>query len=248
MPQKAYISYARQDERIAQRLAQELRDRGLTVFQADRAIAPGESWAARLQEEIAGSDLVFPIISRSSEKSEFFASETALALAEAQKGKTVVIPVLAERGAELPYFLRRIQALDFTEPDSENTQRLLDSLLRFSRNDKTQSPDSFARDAAAQLEALRSSKHSLDVEKAILTERRALWSSTVAVAVGVLSTVLAALAGFLTLSDFKTFFKNGSDLQFILGVLFGIASSGVAFWLFSRRSPDRSRHHRGEDA
>ena len=247
MPLKAYISHARLDEPVAQRLAQVLRKRGLAVFQADTAIAPGESWAARLQEEIAGSDLVFPIISRSSEKSEFFASETALALAEAQKGKTVVVPVLAERGAELPYFLRRIQALDFTEPDSENTQRLLDSLLRASRNIGAHSAELSARDANAQLEALRSSKRSLEIEQALLTERRALWSSTVAVAVGVLSTVLAALAGFLTLSDFKAFLKDGSNIQFILGVLFGIASSGVAFWLFSRRKPDRSSRHRGED-
>ena len=55
MPLKAYISHARQDEPVAQRLAQVLRKRGLAVFQADTAIAPGESWAARRQEEIAGS-------------------------------------------------------------------------------------------------------------------------------------------------------------------------------------------------
>lgn len=240
--QKAFISYVLADERVAERLAQELRNRGLAVLHADSAIAPGESVAARLQDEIAGSDLVFPIISKASERSEFFAFETAIALAEAQKGKTRVVPVLAERGTELPYFLRRIQALDFTDPDANSTGRLLDSLLIATRNLSAHSAESFQRDVDAELEALRYSKLSLELDKALLTERRALRSSTVRVTVAALSSVLAVLATVLTLSDFKVF-----TLQFILGALLGFVSSGAAYWLFSRRRNDRSNQHHGEN-
>ncbi len=238
----AFISFTRQDAAIAERLAAELERRGVSVFRADQAIAPGESWAARLQEEIAKSSLVFTIVSRASAKSEFVASETALALAEAQKGRTVVIPVIAERGVELPYFLRQVQALDFTNPSSESVHRALDSVLRYAGGDPRDS--GFAgRNTEAQLDALRSSRRSLEVEKAILTERRAVWSSTVAASVGVLASVLSLVAGVLTLSAFKSFL--GSNLLFILGVLFGVVGSALAFWLQIRlQSSGRHEEHK----
>lgn len=237
----AFISYAREDAAVAERLGAELERRGINVFRADEVIAPGESWAARLQEEIARSSLVFTIVSRASGKSEFVASETALALAESQKGRTVVIPVIAERGAELPYFLRQVHALDYTDPSSDSVQRSLDSVLRYASGG-ARDGKAAGRNTEAQLDALRSSRRSLEVEKAILTERRAVWSSTVAASVGVLASVLSLLAGVLTLSEFKSFL--GSNLQFILGVLFGVVGSALAFWLLTRlRSGRRDEEH-----
>ena len=135
-----------------------------------------------------------------------------------------------------------MQALDFTDPSSESVQRALDSVLRYAGGDPRDS--GFAgRNTEAQLDALRSSRRSLEVEKAILTERRAVWSSTVAASVGVLASVLSLLAGVLTLSEFKSFL--GSNLQFILGVLFGVVGSALAFWLLTRlRSSGRHEEHK----
>ena len=236
-----FISPAREDAAIVERLTDDLDRRGFKVFRAYSDISPGESWAARLQHEIESSDLVFVVASRASEKNEFVASEVALALSAFQKGKTLVIPVIAERGAELPYFLRRVQALDYTNPKSPQTQRALDRLLAYAE-EHTPDASYFRRDSEAQLDSLRSSKQSLDVEKVLFTERMAARSATLSVAVGTLATVVSMLAAVLSLSDLKSFL--GSNLQFILGTLFGLVGSAISIWLIARI---RARRRSGED-
>jgi hypothetical protein len=229
---KAFISYARRDEKLAHQFADALRCHGFDIWRTDDVVAPGESWAARLLDEIARSDYVFPIVSRESQADELVASEIALALAEAQKGSTRVVPVLVEGGVEIPYFLRRIQAIDFTRPQSPAVHRQIE-MLRRARNQQTPCRNHLQ----TELEGLRFSKLWLDREKTLLEAQRTLWSSAVSLAVGVLAIVLSGTAAILSLPDLRFLVPDNTDASFVTGVLFGVAASGLSFWLLRKSNP-----------
>jgi hypothetical protein len=236
---KAFISHAVSDEKLARRLADALNLQGVEATWADAVVVPGEAWAARLQDEIGCSDFVFLIVSRQSEGNEWVTSEIAMALAEAAKRGTRVVPVLAEEGVEPPYLLRTIRAIQFNEWASSRLHQQLRLLLW--GGDQRCLP---RRSVQVELDALRFSRFSLDCEKEILEVQRGLWSSTVSLAVGVLGAMLSGVAMILGLSDLRVLVPESTDASFIAGVLFGMAGSCLSFWLLRR--PATNIKHRAE--
>ncbi len=239
----AFISYARADEQPARRFADELQRRGLNIYRVDSLVAPGEPWAARLQEAIDKSDLFFTLVSHESEKSQWVASETALALSKAERGKPLVVPVLLERNVELPFFLRHIQALDFSDP--ERVQSQLDSLVKLAESSSRSAVEPTA-DLSARVEALRASREALVREMKLSASKRAAWSSTIAASIAALAAVLGLIAGLISVWRAPDSLFPAWALAFAAGFIAALASIIVAGWLrqrlTSRRATGREDH------
>jgi len=172
---KAFISYARPDEEEARRLGAELEQRGVAVAWLDRLVAPGESWAAQLQRAISESDVFFVLVSTESEKSQWLATETALALSQAAWGRTRVVPVLLDRRARPSDLLQSIQGIELFDRDRSGHQ--LDALVRSIQSEREQprEPPS-TRDLEVQLAQLKTARVALEKEMVLKQSKRAVWS------------------------------------------------------------------------
>ncbi|MBM4325742.1 MAG: toll/interleukin-1 receptor domain-containing protein [Deltaproteobacteria bacterium] len=220
MPQ-AFISYVRNDEDAARRLGNELERRGLHTSWLDRLVAPGESWIASLEKAISRSDVIFVLVSPESERSQWLASETALALAQAEQGRARVVPVLLDRNVRLPFLLERIQGIEFYDPD--RSQRQLDALVQSLQASATQDMDRSARDLTAELAYVKSGRNALAHEIAVHAYTHTVWSSIIATTAVALASMSGLFAAILSLYFIQPAPLRGWALPFALGVFASLA-------------------------
>lgn len=103
-----FISYAREDQASASRLAQWCTECGWTVFW-DQAITPGRKWDQAIEHALAESLCVLVLWSKNSVNSDWVKTEAA----EAAR-RNVLVPVSID-GVTLPLEFRRVQTLDLTK-------------------------------------------------------------------------------------------------------------------------------------
>lgn len=89
-----FVSYAREDDKIMQPLADMLRDSGQEVF-FDRSISAGETWSDAIGKSLANANAGIVLLSRNSNRNSFVGNEINAAL---QQGHPV-IPVLLDDDA-----------------------------------------------------------------------------------------------------------------------------------------------------
>ncbi|MEM9954975.1 MAG: toll/interleukin-1 receptor domain-containing protein [Chloroflexota bacterium] len=106
---KVFISYSRQDELFARRLANWLNKGGLQVWIDREDIDSGKKWSSAIQEGLEQSEIMILLISEPAMQSVNVEDEWQYFL---DKDK-VIIPLLLEE-VEIPYQLRRIQYIDFS--------------------------------------------------------------------------------------------------------------------------------------
>lgn len=105
MSGSVFLSYAREDQEYARRLAEFLRTQGLTIW-LDDEIAPGEFWSSVIDKQLARSSAIIVIMSPASGRSDWVLREFEVA---ADSG-VPVFPLLL--GEEPSPFLRHIQYED----------------------------------------------------------------------------------------------------------------------------------------
>ena len=239
---KVFISYSHSDEEAAHQLAEDLERRGLHVTWIDRLVTPGDSWIPRLQDVISGVDAVLVLISPESVESQWVAQEIAFALAEADKGRPFVVPVLLDPDVEVPFFLRHIQGLDYSKP--ERAKQQLDALVN-----SLESGRAVMRDRAAELDAraanLKVTRRVLDQQVNAYESMRAAWSATISAsmaALAVVATLVAVAVGVTNLTDLT---PGRWVIPFGLGVVASLAV-GIIFELIRRRSRDLHSSRRRE--
>lgn len=80
-PPKVFISYAREDEKYARKLFDDLSALKLDVWMDKMSLLPGEEWESAIEREIQESDFFIALLSRKSvEKRGFFQNELKKAL------------------------------------------------------------------------------------------------------------------------------------------------------------------------
>jgi hypothetical protein len=240
---KVFISHSAADRPFAQRLEKALSEHGLEVWTAAQ-FQPGESWPAQLKSAIEQADAVIPIISAGAEKSRWMASELSIALADRLSGgKKTIVPVLAERKAEAPFFLKDLQWLDLSS--EERFQGNIDVLIRALHRDRAAAP-SQAEIIESRKELLRAGAKLLRDDMQALEKREALqmrfisrtlasvaviatvafltlsishgWMvlSTLSVGIGVLSFLAGAISAILT-SVLRRRFRTRDNVQPVVG-------------------------------
>src|ERR1700674_5296089 len=100
-----FISYAREDERHATKIAKGLEAQGWSVWW-DRNIPAGRVFSEVIQEEISEARCVLVLWSSVSVKSDWVADE-----ASDGRERRILVPVLVEN-VQPPWEFRRVQAAD----------------------------------------------------------------------------------------------------------------------------------------
>lgn len=129
--QDIFISYARQDEAQAERLAIALQSEGWTVFW-DRKLVAGEHWSETLEEALRAAKAVVVLWSSSSIHSTWVRAEATEALSQRK-----LLPIRIEP-ITIPLPFGQIQTIDLFESSSEQPWsvaygRLAASLAIFTR-------------------------------------------------------------------------------------------------------------------
>jgi TIR domain len=126
-----FLSYARSDADMADRIAADLKAEGINVWLDRDRLRPGESWAEQIESAISKADFLLVLISRASLDSKWVRTEYQAAFRSAREtGGTRVIPVLLENVSELPPFLAQIQYADFSKSYYAGIRSLLRALQK----------------------------------------------------------------------------------------------------------------------
>jgi TPR repeat protein len=119
----AFISYCRDDQEFALRLAQDLKAAGAAVWLDQLDIKPGSSWDNAVEDALLGAHQMLVVLTPASVRSENVRDEISYAL---KQGKTV-IPVLYME-CIIPLRLERKQHIDFRADYARGLEKLLREL------------------------------------------------------------------------------------------------------------------------
>ena len=114
-----FISYARKDgAQLAERLLGDLQRKGFDVWLDTQEIAGGVTWTREIEEALDRAQVVLALLTSGSYISEICRAEQLRAL---RHGKCV-IPLLAQRGADIPLHLEAKNYRDFTAPSTQEVR------------------------------------------------------------------------------------------------------------------------------
>jgi WD40 repeat protein len=127
-----FVSYARKDGvQLAKRLQADLSARGFNAWLDTQRLAGGATWTTEIERAIDISDVLLALLTPGSYVSEICRAEQLRSL---RRGKRV-IPLLAQRGSDVPLHLEAKQYRDFTgaKPYAAQFKLLLED-IRLGRN------------------------------------------------------------------------------------------------------------------
>jgi hypothetical protein len=107
---KIFFSYARADSEFTLKLAKDLRSAGVDLWMDQLDIAGGDRWDSAVEKALKDCPCLLVVLSPRSVNSTNVMDEVSVALEEKKK----VVPVLY-RPSDVPFRLKRLQYVDFTE-------------------------------------------------------------------------------------------------------------------------------------
>lgn len=116
--QQVFLSHAHEDVDFAKRLAQDLREAGLSVWMTPDSIQPSEQWASAIERGLDESKIFLVLLTPNSVKSRWVRKETLYALQHDHIFDIAPVIVKACDVAQLSKFLTQIQHFSF-ESDYE---------------------------------------------------------------------------------------------------------------------------------
>lgn len=122
-----FLSYSRVDREFAERLAEDLKASGITVWWDRWDVDVGDSLPGTIESALAQSTWFGIVLSPDSVASPWVRTELELALTLEIEGRVKVLPILY-RPCEIPLSLRRKAWADFTSSPEEGLTSLLRSL------------------------------------------------------------------------------------------------------------------------
>ena len=124
-----FLSYAYRDNDVIQKVRKHLVDNQMDVFDDRNDIAAGASLIRSINQAIDRSDTLLFFVSSNSEKSIWMSQEISFAIDKKMKGgEATLIPVLLEKNAKIPFFLKDYLYIDLTE--ESNFDISMDKLVK----------------------------------------------------------------------------------------------------------------------
>jgi hypothetical protein len=120
-----FLSYSRQDQEFARKLARDLADAGKSVFFDQDSIPPGVDWTAAIQAALDGCSCLLILLSPHSIASRNVLDETRFALDNNKR----VVPILMSE-CKIPFWIHRIEHVDFTGTYQDAFGRLVREIAR----------------------------------------------------------------------------------------------------------------------
>jgi len=180
-----FLSYSRSDERIALRLAKDLRASGVAMWVDQLDIRPSEHWDRAIERAVAGCRGLVVILSPRSVASDNVADEISFAI---DSGKSV-LPVMIER-CTLPLRLTRMQVVDATGNYERALKQCLDELTRRSGSKESSTRAQASRQRLEPAEIARAKQHLCAILGPIagrLVDKAALRAGSVSELYGILA-------------------------------------------------------------
>ena len=123
-----FLSYARKDSPIVDRISQDLRGQGVSTWMDRENIKVGQAWRPQIEKALSGADFLLVFFSKASLQSIWVEREYSRAFElQSQTGGTRVIPILLEKVSP-PASVAEIQYVDFTGSYFEGMTQLLRAL------------------------------------------------------------------------------------------------------------------------
>ena len=123
---RVFVSHAREDAGVAERIARFLEERGMPCWIAPRDVPGGMEYGAAILQGIEESSVLLLVLSEQSNESQFVHREVERAVSKAKPVLPVRIREIAPSGA-LEFFLSQAQWVDAWQPPMEQH---LDQLLK----------------------------------------------------------------------------------------------------------------------
>lgn len=224
---RVFLSFVSRDSDAAERIIHHLKVAGFDVASGHTEISPGTHWPSEVLRAIRSNDAVVVLLSAASLASASASFEISAAVASQEK---IIIPVVLEKGLELPFFLRDIHHVDLSNP--RDWQEGMDSLVRALKHPKggAERLDEGVREALAQEQ--RSLALERVVQEVMSETREAVLRKSLATYATVLSLLTIFLSGFI-LSG------GGPFPRLLIGLAAGVVS-GAAAWYALRAMQSRS--------
>lgn len=238
---KIFISHIAHDSKAAQQIADELRNHQMQPWLAQADIQPGMSWITAISDAIKSADAVIVLLSKQASESPSLRSEISMAIAEQEGVEKIVIPVLVEKGAEVPFFLRSLQYIDMSVPEAfqKNIQRLITAILSLRNSGTIANTQHIMLSQADYLikmtQAIAKEKLELQVDS---YRKSTVLFSTIAI-VGALTFIVAMWLSFYVVGKSKA-----SVISMILGMAVGMLFSLTLGYLAKRRALKRTEVHK----
>jgi hypothetical protein len=113
-----FLGYAHDAAPFASRIRADLMAAEFTVWSVEEDVKPGEDWAEEVSRIIRDARNIIIVLTHLGATSSALTTEIALALATTTDYQDKrLVPILAEPSVELPFFLKRFQALDMSSDD-----------------------------------------------------------------------------------------------------------------------------------
>jgi hypothetical protein len=125
---QVFLSYASEDKAIATRLADALKNSGVTVWFKDWELAAGDSIVSRIEQAVASSDLIIVLLSPSSVASRWVQAELSAALSRELRDRAItVLPALID-DCDIPPLLADRVYIDLRQDFAGGVKRLVAQL------------------------------------------------------------------------------------------------------------------------
>jgi hypothetical protein len=124
---QVFISYARADEDFAKALASQLTKRGLSVWNADDEVLPGDNIWLRIGEALRKSRAMVVLVSPDSMRSENVRHEIEYALGDPNYAGRV-FPVQVRPTDDVPWILRKFKSFDARQSAAKVSESIANAL------------------------------------------------------------------------------------------------------------------------
>ena len=132
---KVFISYSHSDSSLAARVSKALRKTGLTVWDAEVNLLPGDNWPAQVGRALEESDAMVVLLTPNSIRSPHVKAEMAYALGSKSYSNRLIPVAVGGREqlpqSEIPWMVRKLHWVDLPNPESGDPEvkPIADALL-----------------------------------------------------------------------------------------------------------------------
>lgn len=128
---KAWITYTFQDKNLADKLTKILISANIDVLDNINEIIPGDNIIENIYNTISSADIIFIILSKNSNESEWLNTEIGMIISEIRNNPHKrIIPVLTKSGTKIPPFIDQYQCIILENEEDINLKftKLVDIL------------------------------------------------------------------------------------------------------------------------
>lgn len=118
-----FLSHSVEDYSIVSKIEEELKDKEIEVYIAEKDIQPGTSLAEKVRSNIEKCNLFIALITKNGRRSEWIQTEIGIAL----EAKKRIVPIL-EEGTNIP---KPLKDLEYVELKLNDIEHSIDSLKAF---------------------------------------------------------------------------------------------------------------------